>query len=372
MAAGEGQGDEQDIDPRAPRRNPDLFGHGPAEANLLQVAGSGRLPHAIILGGPRGIGKATLAFRFARWLLAGAGADDAGPSLFGEVAAPTDLRVDPAHPVARRISAGGHADLLTVERGYDPKRKKMRGEIVVDDVREISNFLRLTSAEGGWRIVVIDSADEMNRNAANALLKVLEEPPKRALLLLVCHAPGRLLPTIRSRCRKLSLQPLAADEVVRLLLDHRPELSGEDALILARMADGSIGRALELTDAEGLVLYREMVGLLETLPRLDGVRLHRLADAAARGEADELYRTLTDLMVDFLARMVAGAAEGSPREVLPGEGVLMRRMAGFGRLDQWVEVWDNLRALFGRADAVNLDRKQVVLDAFLTLGAAAR
>jgi DNA polymerase-3 subunit delta' len=212
----------------------------------------------------------------------------------------------------------------------------------------------------------------MNRNAANALLKVLEEPPKGALLLLVCHAPGRLLPTIRSRCRKVFLLPLAADEVVRLLLEHRPDLSGEDALILARMADGSIGRALELADAEGLVLYREMVGLLDTLPRLDGVRLHRLADAVARGEAEALYRTLTDLLVDFLARMVAGAAEGTSREVMPGEGALMRRLGCLGRLDQWVEVWENLRALFGRADAVNLDRKQVVLDAFFTLGAAAR
>ena len=371
MAAGEGLGDEAEVDPRAPRRNPDLFGHAVAEAGLLQAVASGRLPHAIILGGPRGIGKATLAFRFARWLLSGGG-EDPGPSLFGDVVAPTDLKTDPHHPVARRISAGGHADLLTVERGYDPKRKKMRGEIVVDDVREVSNFLRLTSAEGGWRVVIIDSADEINRNAANALLKVLEEPPKGALLLLVCHAPGRLLPTIRSRCRKVFLLPLAADEVVRLLLEHRPDLSGEDASILARMADGSIGRALELADAEGLVLYREMVGLLDTLPRLDGVRLHRLADAVARGEADALYRTLTDLLVDFLARMVAGAAEGGIREVMPGEGALMRRMAGFGRLDQWVEVWENLRALFGRADAVNLDRKQVVLDAFFTLGAAAR
>lgn len=371
MAAGEGSGDEAEVDPRAPRRNPDLFGHAVAEAGLLQAVASERLPHAIILGGPRGIGKATLAFRFARWLLSG-GAEDSGPSLFGDVVAPTDLKVDPNHPAARRISAGGHADLLTVERGYDPKRKKMRGEIVVDDVREVSNFLRLTSAEGGWRVVIIDSADEMNRNAANALLKVLEEPPKGALLLLVCHAPGRLLPTIRSRCRKVNLLPLAADEVVRLLMEHRPDVTAEDAPILARMADGSIGRALELADAEGLTLYREMVGLLDTLPRLDGVRLHRLADAMARGEADEHYRTFTDLLMDFLARMVAGAAEGGIREVMPGEGALMRRMAGFGRLDQWVEVWENLRALFGRADAVNLDRKQVVLDAFFTLGAAAR
>ena len=366
--------DEEDADAAEvavppPRENPSLSGHEAAEQVLLKAFTSGRLPHGLLVTGPHGIGKATLAYRFARFLLSQEG--DGGGGLFAPTV-PSSLALPPDHPVFRRVASNGHADLLTVERGIDPKRKRERTEIVVDDTRAIAGFLRLTPAEGGWRIVIVDTADEMNRNAANALLKVLEEPPRGALLLLVCHAPGRLLPTIRSRCRKLYLQPLAADEVVRLLLEHRPELSGEDALTLARMADGSIGRALELADAEGLVLYREMVGLLDSLPRLDGVRLHRLADAVARGEAEELYRTLTDLLVDFLARMVAGAAEGGVREVMPGEGALMRRMAGFGRLDQWVEVWENLRALFGRADAVNLDRKQVVLDAFLTLGAAAR
>jgi DNA polymerase-3 subunit delta' len=359
--------DEDLPDPRAPRRNPDLAGHEAAEAGLIQAVETGRLPHAIILGGPRGIGKATLAFRFARWLLAGA---PSGPSLFGDSA--DGLKIEPDHPVARRISAGGHADLLTVERGWDPKRKKLRGEIVVDDVREIANFLRLTSAEDGWRIVVIDSADEMNRNAANALLKVLEEPPKRALLLLVCHAPGRLLPTIRSRCRKINLQPLPERQVEALIREHRPDLAEEDVPALARLADGSIGQALELADAEGLVLYRELIGLLKDLPRLDGLRLHRLADAVARADAEEAYRTLTDLLLDLLARMATGTAEGTPREVLAGEGDLMRRLGGLGRLDQWVEVWENLRSLFGRADSVNLDRKQVVLDAFLSLEAAAR
>jgi len=363
--------DIQDIDPLAPRRNPALVGHAPAEQTLLQAAESGRLPHAIILGGPRGIGKATLAFRFARWLLARA-AEPAAPSLFGAPEPATSLALDPEHPVARRISAGGHADLLTVERGWDPKRKKLRGEIVVDDVRAVANFLRLTPAEGGWRVVIVDSADEMNRNGANALLKILEEPPRRALLLLVCHAPGRLLPTIRSRCRKLYLQPLAEDEVVALMRTHRPEVTAADATALARLADGSIGRALELADAGGLALYRGLVDRLADLPKLDIPALHRLADSMAGSDAEDAFRTLTELLVDFLARLVAGAAEGSPREVLPGEAELLRRLGGQTRLDRWIEVWENLRSLFGRADAVNLDRKQVVLDAFFTLEAASR
>src|SRR5205814_6509761 len=157
---------------------------------------AGRLPHAILLSGPRGIGKATFAFRLARFLLAGP--EDLPAEMFGETEK-GGLAIDSESGVFRRVASGGHADLLTVERAYDPRRRRMRGEIVVGDTREISAFLRLTPAEGGWRVVIVDGADEMNRNAANALLKILEEPPQRALLLLVAHSPGRLLPTIRSR-----------------------------------------------------------------------------------------------------------------------------------------------------------------------------
>lgn len=362
---------EADLDPLAPRRNPVLIGHGAAEQALAQAARGGRLPHAIILGGPRGIGKATLAFRFARWLLAGSD-QPAEPALFGSPAPGSDLALDPEHPVARRISAGGHADLLTVERGVDPKRRKLRDEIVVDDVRAVANFLRLTPAEGGWRVVVVDSADEMNRNAANALLKVLEEPPRQALLLLVCHAPGRLLPTIRSRCRKLYLQPLAEDEVVPLLHQHRPDVPAAEAQDLAQLADGSIGRAIDLADAGGLALYRSLVERLAGLPQLDIAALHRLAESVTGADAEEAYRTLTELLLDFLARLVVGAAEGRTRNVLAGEAALLDRLGKVTRLDRWIEVWENLRALFGRAEAVNLDRKQVLLDAFFTLQAAAR
>jgi DNA polymerase-3 subunit delta' len=359
---------EDSPQPLAPRRNPDLVGHGAAEVLLAETCRSGRMPHAVILGGLRGIGKATLAYRFARWVLAG-GASEA-PGLFGAPA--PGLALDPEHPVARRVAAGGHGDLLTVERGWDPKRKKLRGEILVEDVREIAQFLHLTSAEGGWRIVVVDSADEMNRNAANALLKILEEPPKQALILLVCHATGRLLPTIRSRCRMVTLQPLAIDEVEALLGRHRPTLDLAERQALSKLAGGSLGRALDLADAGGLALYGELLKLLDSLPRLDGVALHRLADQLARTGAEDAYQTFTDLVLDWLQRMVTAAAEGTlQQEAIPGEAALGARLASGSRLDRWVDVWDNLGTLFGQADSVNLDRKQVVLEAFFALEAAA-
>ena len=182
-----------------PRENPDLIGHERAEAVLLDAWNSGRMPHAWLICGPRGIGKATLAFRLARFVLArGSLASD---SLFagGKAAEPDSLKVDPADPVFRRVAAGGHADLLTLERGYEREGGRRRGSIVIDDVRKAGRLMGLTAGEGGWRVLVVDAADDLNVNAANALLKQLEEPPKRALILLVSHAPGRLQATIRSR-----------------------------------------------------------------------------------------------------------------------------------------------------------------------------
>ncbi|MCH8238393.1 MAG: DNA polymerase III subunit delta', partial [Proteobacteria bacterium] len=232
-----------------PKENPDLRGHEEAEKILLDGFHGGRLAHAWLISGPRGIGKATLAYRFARFVLGGGGAG----GLFGD--ASQSLEMDPQDPIFRRIAAGGHGDLMVVEKSYDPKRKRIRDEIVVGDVRAVAPFMRLTTAEGGWRVVVVDCADEMNQNAANALLKILEEPPDNALLLLVSHSPSRLLPTIRSRCRTLALQPLAEDRVADLLSAHRPELAPADVASLARLAEGSPGRALRLADAGGLALY---------------------------------------------------------------------------------------------------------------------
>ncbi|CCG43148.1 DNA polymerase III subunit delta' [Magnetospirillum molischianum] len=357
-----------DIPP--PRESTDLFGHDAAEQVLLEAWSSGRFPHAWLICGPKGIGKATLAYRLARFVLAGGG----GASLFGD--APSSLVIPPDHPVFRRVAARGHADLDVVERGWaDDRQTRLRSEIVVEDARGIGSFLSLTPAEGGWRIVIIDSADEMNRNAANAVLKVLEEPPRNALMLLVSHSPGRLLPTIRSRCRRLTLRPLSEDIVAQLLVRHRPDLSEADRNALSRLGEGSIGKALSLAEAGGLDLYREIVSLLLTLPRLDLPAVHFFADRVARPEVGELFSTVSELLCWWLARLVRNGGrvgeEGS-REVVSGESALVDRLLAAASLEQWLEVWEKISLMFARAEAVHLDRKQVLLGAFLTVERLAR
>ena len=349
-----------------PRERAVLVGHGEAEQTLLSAFQSGRLPHAWLIGGPRGIGKATLAYRFARFLLNG-GAEG---GLFG---GPTDLSVPAASPVVARVAAQAHPDLRVVERTANERTGKLRTEIVVDDVRDLSSFLRLTPSDGGWRVAIVDAADEMNRNAANALLKVLEEPPDRAILLLVSHAPGRLLPTIRSRCRKLALKPLPADQTDRLLAELQPGLAPEERTALAVLSDGSPGRALELAAAGSLGLYRSIADLLGTLPALDLSRLHALADRAARAGAEADFRTIGFLLGWWIESLVEEGARGkAAATVMAGDAALRHRLAGSASLDRWVDVWEKNAQLFARADAVNLDRKQVVLGSFLALEAAAR
>jgi DNA polymerase-3 subunit delta' len=213
----------------------------------------------------------------------------------------------------------------------------------------------------------------MNRNAANALLKILEEPPRRALLLLLSHNPGRMLPTIRSRCRRLMLEPLPDATVRALVARYRPDLAAEEGAALSLLANGSIGRALELADAGGLELYRKLLALLDGLPRLDVPALHALADRVGRADAEDAFRTVAELLPDWIARMVAEAAgEARAGEVVPGERAVMRRLVERRGLDQWVEVWEKISRLFALAESVNLDRKQVVLNAFFALEGAAR
>jgi DNA polymerase-3 subunit delta' len=331
-----------------PRANPELLGHEAAEAALRQLVEGRRLPHALLLSGPRGIGKATLAFRLARYVLADVGGDATAIDMFGAPAAP-GLTLSPDSGVFRRVAGGGHADLLTVERAYDPRRRRLRGEIIVDDIREVAAFLHLTAAEGNWRVVVIDGADAMNRNAANALLKILEEPPRHALLLLVAHSAGKLLPTIRSRCRQIKLAALSP-AVVRDLLDrYCPDLDTGKAAAITDLAEGSIGRALELAGSGGIELHHTIAAMLSA--RLDPLALHGFADKLARPDAEEPYRAVEELLCQHLARRALGAARSGQR----------------GEAAHWAMLRDTVRVEFARADGLNLDRKQTILSAFFAI-----
>jgi DNA polymerase-3 subunit delta' len=349
--------------PPQPRANPYLAGHEEAERVLLNAWHSERMPHAWLICGPRGVGKETLAYRFARFVLTGG---EAEANLFGD--APTSLAVDPENPVFRRVASGGHPDLLTVEREVDPKHGHLRGEIVVGAARRIAGFLAMTPGEGGWRVVVVDGAEEMTRSAANAILKAVEEPPARTLIFLVSHVSGRVLPTIRSRCRRLVVKPLAVDAVDRVIGEWRDDLAEEERRALARLSAGSVGAALRLAEEGGLALYTDMIAILGTLPRLDVEAAHAFAGRFARRDAGPTYRTAMDLLAGWIARMVHAAVHGVDlEEAVAGEAEVARTLSGQRPLDQWVQLWEKIQRLVARADAVNLERRQVVLSSLLSL-----
>jgi DNA polymerase-3 subunit delta' len=364
--------------PLAPRANPALHGQQQAALALDAAWRSGRLHHAWLLNGPRGIGKATLAFRFARFLLAGGPHEGGEGEAVGDGKAGGDtLYLAPDHPVFRRAAAGGHSDLMTIERGINEKTGKRRTEIIVDDVRRIGRLVSLTPGEGQWRVIIVDGAEDMNRNAANAILKYLEEPPSNTLFLLVSHAPARLLPTIRSRCRSLSLRPLADGLLNDMIADRiAPDLNAEERTLLTSISEGSPGRALALAEEGGVALYDKLIAILDGLPDLDIRAVHGLGDRVAKRDGAEAFRTLTGLLEWWLIRLVCDSARGGPgggqgRAVSERESALRRRLTASGDLEHWARVWEKLSRLFARAEAVNLEPKQVLLNAFITIQQAA-
>ncbi|MGV6810618.1 MAG: DNA polymerase III subunit delta' [Brevirhabdus sp.] len=343
-----------------PRDTAALFGQQAAEREFLDVFNSGRLHHGWLITGPRGVGKATLAWRIARFLLTTPTGDENG--LFGAAPAPESLDVAPEHPVARRMAALAEPSLLLLRRAWDRDRKKLKSQITVDEVRKLRGFFGMTASDGGRRVVIVDDADVMNVSAANALLKLLEEPPERAIILLISHRPSGLLPTIRSRCRVLRCAPLAPADMARAL-DAAGVEPGAETDALAELAGGSVGGALRLLNEDGLSVYAGLVKLLGTLPSLDRGVAVKLAESAAQrgGEAKlDLLLSLMDLLLSRLARAGAGVPMA---EAAPGEAALFARLCpGPDAARGWAELAQELSARAGHGRAVNLDPAAMILD----------
>jgi DNA polymerase-3 subunit delta' len=336
-----------------PRETFELVGQDAAERSFLAAWNSGRVPHAWLIGGPSGVGKATLAFRIARFVLT--------QSVAAKAAA-TSLTTPPDHPVARQIIAGSHPDLLVLEPGQiNPETGKPTREIVVPQVRNAVQFCRKTPTAGPWRAVIIDPAEAMNRNAANALLKVLEEPPARCLILLTSNVPRRLLATIRSRCRLMTLQTLSDAQIATIVRGARSNLSEEALETVVALAEGSVGRALALAEGDAAAVHGAIQDILRELPRLSLPAVHAFADRVARPGEDEGSPGIDGfaLVLDLLLRHAAGAARTA--------GLAPQ---GRGAVESWVAVWEKIGRLQARADTANLDRKMVLLDAFLAIEAA--
>jgi len=334
-----------------PRETLSLYGHTEAEQGFLEAYSAGRMPHAWLIGGRRGIGKATLAYRMARFVFAHPTPQSA-QSAAGVAQNGSNLTLPPDHPVVRRVAAQGHPDLLALERVADEKGK-IPMFIPVDMVRKTIGFFGATAGEGGWRVCIVDSADELNAAGANALLKILEEPPARSLLLVVSHAPGRLLPTIRSRCRRLMLRPLEPEDVARAVANAL-ERDAEEAEIKAAAAasDGSVARALDLLAGTALQVRERVNAMLAALPTVDPRALHALGDALGRDET--AFTAFVDAVRDWLsARITVAGAE--PR-----------------RLDRIAEVWEKLNITARDVIDYNLERKPLVFNVFDWLAAATR
>lgn len=349
-----------------PRETGALFGQSAAEQGFLAAFSSDRMHHAWLLTGPKGIGKATLAWRIARFLLATPMAEP--DDMFGAPPPPETLDIAPDHPVARRMIAGSEPGLMTVLRSLND-RGRLRDQIVVDDIRRISGLFQLSATEGGRRVVIVDAADEMNVNAANALLKMLEEPPERAALLLISHQPSRLLPTIRSRCRTLRLHPLGPDDMAQALSQANRD-PGPSAEPLAALSAGSVGMALRLMELDGLGLYAEILALLETLPRMDRARALAFAEGLAGRDASERLDLAYQLIEIALARLARTGATGRPPviEAAPGEAATLKRLAPHaGTARAWAETAQTALARAHHGRSVNLDPGALVLDTLFKL-----
>ncbi len=336
------------IEPVPPRTNSFLYGHADAERTLLDAYRSGRLPHAWLIAGPSGIGKATLAYRMARFVLRHP--DHRSPS----VAAAGSLHVEADEPVARRIAVQAHGALLVLERTVNEKTGKLRQDIQVDDVRRTVSFFGSTAAEEGWRIVVVDSVDELNANGANALLKVLEEPPRRSLLLLVSHSTARVLPTIRSRCRVLMLRPLSADDVARAAAAAIAANAADPGVMAAAAAaEGSVRRALALLDRNILDLRNRVVSLLDRLPAVEPQEMHVVGDRLFGTDPATLAAFVDTVNGWLAARLLAG----------PQQPAMLDRLAF---------AWEKFNAAARAVEEFNLERKPLVFNTFAWLAEACR
>jgi DNA polymerase III subunit delta' len=320
-------------------------GNAEHERVLLDAYRSGKLHHAWLLTGPEGVGKATLAYRFARFLLANPDPDTAAVQNGRNLSIPAD------HPVAGQVARQSHPDLAVIRRGLTKDGKSLRGEIAVDDVRDGLSIFRVTAGAGGWRVVIVDAADDLNRASANALLKMLEEPPARAVFMLIAHRPGSLLPTIRSRCRVLRV-PALEESAVRQGLSKLTDAPDDAIATAAKAAGGSLRQGLALLDPASGAIRRDTQKLLADPARTDGKAAMALFDKTT-GKAGEANFGIIIEMIEVHLR--AGVHDG------------VSSQAASATLAARAELWEKLRKSARDVETYNLDRRPFLLSIFSEL-----
>lgn len=354
---------DKSIEIPAPRSNPHLFGHEAAEQRFQQEFAQGKLHHAYLMTGPKGIGKATLAYRFARHILATGAVqakklDTGMVSLFGDTPEPeTSVSKEQDDALFRRIAAGSHTDLLSISPAFDAKKGTEKNIISVEDARKVPEFLSLTPAEGAWRVVIVDAVDQLNANAANALLKILEEPPAAAILLLVCHEPGAILSTIKSRCRKFALEAPSRDAFDKALQAVAPHIQPHDYAALHALSNGSPGLAITLDAYDGLKWYSNWLAALQ--PDATAVTRQKLADSANAQKSPDAWRTIMHAWQVAISR-ISLWPHVTAAPIVNGEAELIRAIAE--PMDRILrEGWaGRARHLMAATDIFNLEKRQSI------------
>ena len=339
----------------SPKNNTFLLGQQKAEQILLDAWKNNSLHNSWLLCGIEGIGKATLAYRFAKFLLA---ADNSKKDSY------TSLELSENNPVYKLVVNNAHPDLKIIERDYTDtdKRKVIKaikdGEtlseeelrklkksafIRIDEVRTINEFLSKKSADNNWRVVIIDSIDDMNQASANAVLKILEEPPAKSILLLISHNPGRLLPTIKSRCAKLQISPLADNEVASLLRRYRSNLSEKDIAGLVAISSGSIGKAIIYSDKDALRYYDDLCKIIYAKDKFKLSDLLSYCDLATKDE--DSFALVKELILKFITDNIANSEH----------------------IEEFAAAWENAIKVFDEAERLNFDKKQILINIIYSL-----
>jgi DNA polymerase-3 subunit delta' len=347
---------ESDRFPDAPHPRETLayFGNRSAERELLDAYRRNKMAQAWIFSGPEGVGKATLAWRVARFLLA-----HPNP-LAPEVQEAETLDVPQEASAARRVAAMALGDTYLLRREWNEKTKKFYTEIRIEDVRKIIHLFHHGAGAGGWRVAIVDCADDLNRASANALLKLIEEPPERSLFLIVAHQLGRVLPTVRSRCRKLSLEPLNESDIAaaaRALGAPWSDIPREKIAAAALGAEGSVREALRLLDGDGVAFDQTLRALFAKLPNVDWLAVHALADRLTGRDNESAYETFMRALRRWLdAELRAGASQ----RLRPA------------RLVAYANAWDEIMQAARETETFNFDKRALVLSIFGRLEQAAR
>lgn len=342
-----------------PRLQQNLFGHEAAVGQMVAAAHSGSMHHAWLISGPKGVGKATLAWRFARAVLAR-----------GLSGCPDDLALPADDKTFRLIAGLAHPDVIVLRRPWDSDKKKFKSELPVDDVRRLRMFFSRHPSFADVQVAVIDCMDDMNLQAQNALLKILEEPPKAAILLLIAHTPGLLLPTIRSRCRMLQLRPLSQRPMRAALQALAPQAAHDQLELAATLAEGAPGQAASLAASGMTGAYQQILAVLATLPQLNHAMLHGLSDQYMKQFPDRGIAGFAYLLSLAMQRHLR--SHMGTTSALPVERQAFERMRLALTTERWSELCAELQANAQRASALNQDKKQFVLNAFYSLESAAR